>query len=275
MALIYREIRELPPLSSSARAILKIAHDDDAEVSEFTEIIEKDPALLARIIGLANSAYFGNRSVTDVNRAVIDVLGLRTAKNVALGVVLGGVFNARQCRAFNLPQFWFVSLLTATLSRDFIINLKLKHLDANDAYLSGMLNELGLMVMTYLYPDESNQVLTCQDDEAQFFAAQMDLLGEDYFNLGAHFLESWQLPEVVLQVMRESSPLNEANPGELAQLISFSRVLARQVYERVLIDFEALEIPDVLAGQQNAIADIFEAATSQFDAFREMAELLS
>jgi len=230
---------------------------------------------LARIIALANSAFYGVRALTDIQRAIIDVLGFRTAKNIALGVVLEGVFNPKNCRTFNLPKYWLLSLLTASLSRDIILKLKFTHLNANDAYLCGMLNEIGLMALAYLHPYEMAEILSHEGDEESFFSREMDIFGDNHYSIGIHLMNEWGLPDIVSQVMLESAPDSEQETGELSQLIHFSRLIAYKIYEHKPVDLGEIQLPAILS-QHPAIFDAIVTNTKvQVDAYQEMANLLS
>ncbi|MCW8932531.1 MAG: HDOD domain-containing protein [Gammaproteobacteria bacterium] len=273
MTVCLNELNELPPLSSSAREILKIIHDDDADIAHFSQIVERDPALLSRTIGLANSAYFGNRAVTDVQRAIIDVLGLRTAKNIVLGVVLGGIFNPKSCKAFDLPRYWFVSLMTATLARDIAIGLKMTSLDANEAYLSGMLNEIGLMALAYLYPAEMGSVLS--DSDTSIYESENELFGQNHYDISARFLNDWQLPEFVTDVMLESSLNSKKECSNLCHIIYFANTLSNMIYDDSTINISEMNIPDIVLDEAHLIDSIIKNASGQVDAYRDMANLLS
>lgn len=276
MAVQTKELKELPPLSSSAREILKIVYKDDVDISVFVRIVESDPVLLARIIGLANSAFYGVRAtVTSVQRAIIDVLGFRTAKNIALGVVLGGIFNPKSCRAFDLPKYWLISLLTATLSRDIIVESGLTSLDANDAYLTGMLNEIGVMALAYLHPIEMEQVLSDNADDKTILATEMEIFGDNHYAISMQLMSDWKLPDIVNQIMLESVPDSEQKAGDLCQIIHFSRMIANKIYEQKTIDLEEFKLPTIISQHSSTIDSIISNTKIQVDAYQEMANLLS
>jgi HD-like signal output (HDOD) protein len=277
MVVCIKELKELPPLSSSAREILKIASNDDVDVSVFTNVVNRDPALLARIISLANSAYFGNRMVNDVHRAIVDVLGFRTSKNIALGLVLSGIFNPKHCQRFDLPKYWLLSLLTATLTRDFAILLNHPKLDANDAYLSGMLNEIGLMALAYLYPQEMDQVLLHEENEA-IYESEKAIFGSSHYAISAQLLESWYLPEIVYKIMRHSDPDPDSDQVacDLCQFVLFSWSIAHKIYaQEETVELDELQLPHILGDHVEQVKAIISNASEQLESHREMANLLS
>ncbi|MDX2503145.1 MAG: HDOD domain-containing protein [Gammaproteobacteria bacterium] len=266
------ELKELPPLSSSAREILKIINNDDADISHFSQVVERDPALLSRIIGLANSAFYGTRTVTDARRAIIDVLGFRTAKNIVLGIVLGGIFNPRLCKSFDLSKYWFVSLMTATFAREITVGLKMSASDASNAYLSGMLNEIGLMALAYLYPVEMAKIF---EDDIPVYEGENHVFGQDHYEISAGFLHDWQLPDIIINVMLESSQNTTRDCGQLCHIVSIAHRMADKIYENEAIDLNELSLPDIIADQPQIIDSIIEKASGQVETYRELADLLS
>lgn len=275
MAVTVNELEVLPPLSVSAQEILKIINRDDAELSEFIRIVEHCPALLAKIIALANSAFYGVRSVTDVRRAIIDVLGFPTARNIALGVVLSGVFIPGNCRAFDLPKYWLLSLLTAALAKNLVLEMKLTIVDANDAYVTGMLNEIGLLALAYLHPQEMTRVLENGGDEQSILAREMEIFGNSHYIIGIHLMREWNLPAIIQQVMLESAPDSHQQTGDLCQIIHFCQLIAYKIYEQTPIELDAMKLPAIMAHQLSTLDSVFSHTQTKIGAYQEMANLLS
>ncbi|HKJ87039.1 MAG TPA: HDOD domain-containing protein, partial [Gammaproteobacteria bacterium] len=109
------ETQELPPLPHVATELLSLLHaSDDKELERLRFLVEQDPGLTARVMGWANSAYFGTRgNVRTLNRAIFGILGLRTVTSLILSIVLNRAFDTRACPAFELEDYWFRALLTA------------------------------------------------------------------------------------------------------------------------------------------------------------------
>ena len=112
-------LEQIPPLSATAARLLEIATDPDLEVAQLAEVIEQDPPLTARILGLANSAFFGQANpVLTVEEAIIRVLGLNMVRSLALSLALAGSFNTAACPAFRLDRYWLQALASAALGRE-------------------------------------------------------------------------------------------------------------------------------------------------------------
>src|SRR5262245_4462023 len=75
-------IHDLPTLPVVAHKVMKLADDDGAE--KLAAIISSDPALSARILNLANSAYYGNRAKIATIRQAMVVIGMNMLKQLSL-----------------------------------------------------------------------------------------------------------------------------------------------------------------------------------------------
>ena len=93
------DLEHLPPLTPVATRLLAVTSDPDLAINELAAIIEQDPPLTARILGLANSAFFGQvNPIFKVEHAIIRVLGLNMVRSLALSIALTGGTVACQSR---------------------------------------------------------------------------------------------------------------------------------------------------------------------------------
>jgi HD-like signal output (HDOD) protein len=132
-----QKIDYLPPLPSIAQDILIASNDDASDLDDIANIIKKDPSLAAKIISMANSAFFGfGRNVTTLEQAVINVLGLDLVKGFALSLTMSSVFDLEKCAGFDIKRYWCSAFLTAELASGFASQANLKQsLDPNQFYL--------------------------------------------------------------------------------------------------------------------------------------------
>lgn len=95
-----QKIKELPPLPVIAQQLLAALNSDEVSIDEIAKVIQSDPIVTSRILGLANSAFFGfRRSLYNLTEAIVTVLGLDLVRALGLAMVMGGVFDVRKCRA--------------------------------------------------------------------------------------------------------------------------------------------------------------------------------
>ena len=113
-ARLARGIGALPPLPVTAQRILTCFGDEFIDADKVTDVIEQDPGICAKLLGLANSAYFGlAEGVNTIAEAVSRVLGVETVRSLVLAMAIQQTFNSRNCPRFDTERFWVQSLSAA------------------------------------------------------------------------------------------------------------------------------------------------------------------
>jgi HD-like signal output (HDOD) protein len=199
------QARDLPPLSFTATRLLELSADPDVEVDDLAAVIEQDPALTARILGVANSAYFGQvNPVLSVETAIIRVLGFNMVKSLALSIAMAGIFDTSKCPSFDLETYWCEALGTAQLARALGSNLtEEERPNLDGVYLSGLLHTLGVLLLAHLYPQEYSRVLQQVQlgGLTNVLETERFEIGIDHVQAGRWLARRWHLPEVVSVVM--------------------------------------------------------------------------
>ncbi len=274
-----QKLNELPPLSPVVNQFMRAVQDDDIGLGELAHIIEQDPALLARIIGLANSAYFGSPDrVTSAEDAIIKVLGLNTTKSIALSILLSGPFDASCCPSFNAERYWLSAVFCASLCQRLAPLIRSSDAPSpSEAYLGGMIYNLGLLALVHLYPDRMKGVFAALDENMQsqlLISLELEALGVNHLEVGGWLGRKWHLPEAVVVVMENR--LQDNYQGEhrsLVGLVAFAAALAKQVV------FQVGERPDVallepLGLKPGRAGEIIEQQIERIDELRELARIM-
>jgi HD-like signal output (HDOD) protein len=211
-------------MSLVAQELLAVFGESELDVQRIAAIIEKDPALLARIIGLANSAYFGYpERVASAEEAIFKVLGINIARSLAFSMVLAGTFRTSHCPAFRVDEYWTSAMVAATLAQRLarLVDVEPRPRSGN-AYLAGLLHNIGLLALVHLYPADMKQVFGRLEQEPGLVAAERLRLGADHLQVGGWLGRKWHLPAFAVAAIehhRDASYAGEYRP--LVQLIGF------------------------------------------------------
>jgi HD-like signal output (HDOD) protein len=225
------ETVEIPSVSPTVDRIFSLACDEDVDLDIFAQAIQEDASITARLISLANSAYFGSRkTISTVEEAIINVLGLPMVKNLAMAILLGQKFNNKECPNFSILQHWSESLVVAQTMN--LIAKKSKTLDANQAYLTGLLHNIGDLLLAHLFAEHMQRTLSDMQDKS--FASLADKLqnqrahiGLDYQFSGGWLLQRLGLPDNISSAMlylaeaNEREAIKQSEQNELATLLNF------------------------------------------------------
>lgn len=264
------QLDQLPPLSATADQLLRAVADPDLDAPHLTAILEQDPPLTARIVGLANSAFFGqSRPVLGVEEAIIRVLGLNMVRSLALSMVLAGTFDTRRCPAYDLRHYWLMSLGSATLARDLagaVARPALVHPDA--AYLCGLLHNLGELALVHLRPDLMCEALHARraQPDCDLATLQRQYLGMDSWQAGAMLAFHWHLPEGLQQVIAFFSGGEAEGPHR--QLVQVTAAARAWVGASLAGELPQVTPPDAAAAEFQRIVQAFHG---RLDELRQLA----
>lgn len=196
----------LPSPRGVALAVMELTRHDNASLADIARTLEADPALVARLIKLANSCQMaGARPILAIKDAV-SVLGLRTVRGVALGLSLmtqrpGGAGQAAAVASdFDYGRFWSRSLACAVAMRTFMARTRLMQPD--EAFTLGLLARLGELGLASLF-GAAYTALHAQgslSDAAQR-AAERQAFGFDHAELTALLLGDLGFPAGLVQAV--------------------------------------------------------------------------
>ncbi len=223
-------IETLPPMPATARRLLVMAIDPDVDVDHLSATIAQDPALTAKVLGIANSAYYASRQpVLTVKQAIVQVLGLRMVCNLAFGIALNGALDVSRCPAFDATRYWIVALGTAELAGGLARAATLPDKpDADAAYLAGLLHNIGELALVHARPRDMNAVLTQLAEHPgpgrNVADVERAALGTDRWAAGALLARHWELPAVVGDSIEQLGAADDVGSlSPMAHLLSAAR----------------------------------------------------
>jgi HD-like signal output (HDOD) protein len=195
--------KEIPPLPLIAQRILSLA--PDAEVSELARIIEQSPEIAARLIGMANAAYFGwPGGVRTIYDAIYKVLGIKLVKSLLIGMAMGDAFDVKKCRGFRPERYWFTAVVTAQLAQGLFPFLpQSMQYELENVHMDGLLHNFGIAVLAHLFPLELSRAFAGPpgDEVPPTTERIRTAMGVDQMQAGGWLARKWHLPRNIVLVM--------------------------------------------------------------------------
>lgn len=198
-ARLAQSIAALPPLPATAQEILTCFGDEFIDADEVTAVVEGDPGICAKLLGLANSAYFGlAEPVNCIGDAISRVLGVDAVRSLVLAMAIQQSFSSRNCPAFSTERFWTRSLLSAECCKKIACADEQAGDDVRDlAYSAGLCHNLGLTALAYMEPERTHAVLVKQKDSVKPGSLSDGFVAEfetDHRIITAELARTWSLP---------------------------------------------------------------------------------
>jgi putative nucleotidyltransferase with HDIG domain len=205
-------IDKMPPLPTSVGKVLEICQKPNAQPSDLNKVISLDPVLLARVMKLINSAYYGlTQEVTSLVRAII-MLGLNTVKNLALSTAVLGSLNTAHTKnaVLNLDGFWLHSLCVGVTAKHLARLRNVAAQDQETYFFCGLLHDIGKVPLNNRAPEDYLVALQASGDQRiSLVQAEAATLEFTHTDAGALIINAWKLSEDIRDVVAyHHSPLD-------------------------------------------------------------------
>lgn len=195
---LFRTPAALPVVPRVVRELITRFDREAVSIGEIAERIEADPVLCAKVLRLANSAYFSaSRQIGTVDEA-LRLLGFVMVRNLVLGLGMAAMF--RKVEGMDLRQFWRHSLNTACAAR-WLANTC--DADADLAFTVGLMHGLGQLVMHLGAPQALRPLdRDCHPLDERRAAEELARLGYHHGDATAELALRWNFPREVAEALR-------------------------------------------------------------------------
>lgn len=215
--------------------LLEIGGNPNAQIHDFVKVIRTDHALSGRVIKLANSAFFAQRSpVTNVDRACV-VLGLERLKCVSMGFSLSRAVNDGGERDLS-RRIWGHSLLRACLSSQIAKVTAPTH--TAEAFVIGLMLDSGIPLVAKLSGQRYHGLLADNPSPGKLFAREIEHLEFTHVDIVTVLAKRWRFPDVLARPLEQ----HHLKPADPPRTDTASR-LHRISYSAGLVDLQVKAEP--------------------------------
>ena len=267
----------LPTLPTVASKLITLTGREDTTLGDIAQLVSQDMALSSKILKVANSAFYSfPQQISSIHQAV-SILGTNAVRSLVLSFSFLSLKGGRE-DVFDFRAFWEQSLARAVAAK--LIMEQLDGGNAEDVFVSGLLQNLGQLVFAVTLPEAFRQVLEAKPGlERPIVEIEREVIGADHAYVGYELTRRWAFPDLLsLPVLHHHEP--DQYPGDdpaLAQAIQvvyLSDLLTQILYSETpesyheafrkeskrLLGLEVLCINTILQeihNQINATADYF------------------
>ena len=209
--------RPVPARAGAASRVIAIIDDPESGIGDLVNAVGADPALAAKLLTLANSAYYGLSRRVGTLQYAISVVGYQTVRALTVPICVG--LDDPDAVP---PGFWEQAASAATAG-----HLIAPVLGASppDAFCAGLLHTLGAALLHQQSPLPA-LCLPLVADEQEFHRREIEQYGVGHAEAGAQALATWRFPEhlIYLIATHHDVPLPDAPPRTRA--LEGARLLA-------------------------------------------------
>ena len=237
---------ELPTIPRVVQQLIAALRDPDVDTRKIGEALSQDPVLSAKVLRLANSAFFGGqRSMASIDAAVA-LIGIQALNRLIVACGVSSSF--KDIPGLDLRVFWRDSLIAATAANKLAPRLQA---DAEEAYTCGLLHGTGHLILCQTYPDIANAMFTgfAVLRGAELAAVELDSFGIDHAAVGALWVESLGFPQGVADTIRKcAQPLADSD-GPLDLTLRSACLLAAAIAQKESAETALATLPPRVAAK--------------------------
>lgn len=194
----------LPTLPDIAVKLRQTAHRDDVDAEDIVRIVQGDPAVAAYCIRMANNAAYATRQPVVELREAIVRMGISAASDLIIAYTLKGLYRAPDKASKRLMHAaWQHSARIAALT--YVISKHVERLNPEQAFLSGLLHDIGMLVVIREWHHQSSTPLPPH--------SLRSLARELGGSLGAMVMRNWHMPDSIVSGALEPEHWSRAGTG--------------------------------------------------------------
>ncbi|MFC1869225.1 HDOD domain-containing protein [Thermodesulfobacteriota bacterium] len=208
---------EISSIKNIVSNLIKIINDPKSTGKDLKGIIEIDPPLTARLLRLANSAYYSPpNKFGEIMKAIIWI-GYDAIKALALSQKVCEIFTKNESfHGYSRIDLWKHSLAVALLGK--LIYRREFGERGENVYAAGLLHDIGIIIEDQFYQNEFKEVLNkAQIEKTNLRKSESNFFGYDHADIGKALTANWKLPEEICISLG-----NHHNPEKVEQ--EFSKI---------------------------------------------------
>ncbi|MBZ0106541.1 MAG: HDOD domain-containing protein [Sulfuricella denitrificans] len=246
---ILDRLHQLPSIPAVVQELIISFEDPDLDSQHLAEKISHDQAISAKVLRVANSAFYGlPRQVGSIQEAVV-VLGFGAVRSLVLCAGIVDAFSLSEPDCVDRNLYWKHSLITASYAKSVA---KCLRQDGEMAFSTGLLHDIGVLVLDVCDHERFAKLWHDAPGRGEaLIRAERAALGFDHAELGAEVVRRWRFPLAIEDAIRyHYQP--ECVPSQLLTGIVQLAALLAHFSEENLPEREWLEnIPQSLCNALN------------------------
>ncbi len=222
---ILRKEHQLPALPQVFLELQQAINAENTSADDLAAIISQDPSLTAFLLRMVNSAFYSLPMQIDTISRAVTVVGVNQLSTLAVGTSVMSLFKDVPVEVIDMEQFWKHSVACGLIARR-ICRITGKG-DPERAFVSGLLHDIGQLILLQAEPERAAAVLThARNKDVLLFAEEKALLGFDHATLGGMLLRKWNFPFVLVSAVLEHHQPKEKQKEAEPALVHCAETIA-------------------------------------------------
>lgn len=197
---IVSSMGDLPSSPAVVNTVMSMTSDFNADVQSLTKALSTDQSITAKILKLSNSSFYGRASSVSTLDEAIMILGFFSLRSIVVATATHAMFNSDDSESPEC-KLWEHSLATAMCARS--LAKKVKHPQAEEAFIAGLMHDLGKLIFLQKMQGEYLTTLSSGAKSGMnALESERDQFGFDHAQLGRVLMSKWSFPDKLVEAVQ-------------------------------------------------------------------------
>lgn len=217
---VVQDTEKFPALLPVVQKGLAVVENPNGSSGQLERILHADPVMVARILRLANSAYFGVMAEVRTVSMAVTIIGYRKLRSLLRHILAAGLIELLSRGRTGAGRIRETAVAASAASHELATRCQLE--DPEELLVAGLLFNIGELALFWSFPKEYESLLARGGDAT---AAQQAVFGVNARQVGRAVLQAWRFPAVFCEtVERWPDPLAEAPGSSLRRYLAIVHV---------------------------------------------------
>lgn len=221
----FSAVQTLPHVVTKLSGLMA---DSNTTMREFEDVIKIDPVLVARLLKLVNSPFYGLLIKVDSIARAIAYLGMKNLHAIAVTQALKTIFSTQKDGSiFSRQKLWLHSAAVSICSK--MVAERIFGINGDDAYLTGILHDFGIIVEDQVEPDTFLKICGGASSSSRMLIEEQNLFSTDHTEIAYLLTKEWCMPNPIQEAIRDHhSLLDKVEPRSLTGILQIAEYLTAQ-----------------------------------------------
>ncbi len=201
LEILISDVNKLVSLPDIYYRLESLIEQPDSTLDDFAKLLGTEPDLCARLLSLANSAFYSfPSSIESINKAV-QIIGTRQIRELVLATSVINAFNKMPLGMVNMKMFWEHSVAVGVMAKSIG---QYCHLPQPERfYVSGLLHDIGRLIFYLKMPGLMHDLLIQREAQEEYlYVLEQNKLGYNHALAGGQLLAKWRVPDSIHEPVR-------------------------------------------------------------------------
>lgn len=197
LKMVQKKESDLPTLPVVIDRIISVASDEKTTTEELAEVISYDQGMTNKLLKLANSVYYAQKTKVETIKRAITVIGFDEIIGIALGMGILSSFTDKSGLSLDMKALWIHGIGVATVAKD--IAKRTNPAVANKVFIPALLHDMGKVIFSVYFKEEYMKVRQlAMEKKRPLYFAENAIFKLDHATLSALLMKRWNFPQSIM-----------------------------------------------------------------------------